>query len=107
MQKLVKAIRLNNLQYNANRDPQAYRRLVGEDFRIQVVLQGSGRVTGALLDAAGQRLAEGALALPGTFTATVSFPTPGTRVVTLDIAGEGERFSENLLLDVMEHAWVG
>ncbi|MDA8093061.1 MAG: hypothetical protein M0T84_03985 [Betaproteobacteria bacterium] len=107
MQKLVKAIKLNNLQYNANRDPQAYRRCVDETFRIQAVLQGSGTATCALMDAAGHRLAEGALALPGTFSATVSFPTPGARVVTLDIAADGERVCENLLLDVMEHPWAG
>jgi len=35
MGTLVKLVRLNGLQFNANRDPQVYRRAVGEPFRIQ------------------------------------------------------------------------
>lgn len=34
---LVKLVKLNGLQYNANRDPQAYRRTVNESFLIQAL----------------------------------------------------------------------
>ena len=36
-QKLVRQIRLNNLQYNALRDPAVYRRCANEPFRIQAL----------------------------------------------------------------------
>lgn len=38
MQKLVRQIRLNNLQYNALRDPAVYRRCANQPFRIQARL---------------------------------------------------------------------
>ena len=38
MKKLVKVVKLNNLQYNANRDPEVYRRCIKEPFRLQALL---------------------------------------------------------------------
>ena len=107
MNKLVKMLKLNNLQYNANHDPQAYRRCVNETFRIQALLEGSGVARCTLRDAADGVLAEKSVGLPGTLSHEISFQTPGTRVVTLSIEGNGEKFAQNLRLDVMEHAWVG
>lgn len=107
MKKLVKLVKLNNLQYNANRDPQAYRRCVNEPFRIQALLEGSGTARCTVSDESGKTLAEKSVALPGTFTHELSFPSPGTRVVTLTVEDGREKFSQDLRLDVMEHAWVG
>ena len=42
-QKLVRQLKLNNLQYNALRDPAVYRRCANEPFRIQALLAGAGQ----------------------------------------------------------------
>lgn len=107
MKKLVKLVKLNNLQYNANRDPQVYRRLANENFRIQALLDGSGSATCKLTDTTGKVLVEKNVPLPGTFTHEISFPTPGIRVVTLSVEGGGEKFAQDLRLDVLDHAWIG
>jgi len=107
MKKLVNFIKINNLQYNANRDPEVYRRSINENFRIQALLDGSGQAKCIITDAAGKIMAEKNIGLPGTFTHEIAFPTAGIRVVTLSVEGNGEKFSQDLRLDVMEHAWVG
>lgn len=106
MKKLVKLIKINNLQFNPNRDPQVYRRCAHENFRIQALLDGSGEATCKILDVTGRALIEKKVALPGMFSHEISFPTPGIRVVTLVIEGSGEKYSRDLRLDVMEHAWI-
>lgn len=107
MTKLVKLIKLNNLQYNANRDPQVYRRVTNEPFRIQALLEGEGTARCSLVDAQGKVLAGADVKTPGTFTHEIAFPAPGIRVVTLSIERGAERFSQNLRLDVLDHAWIG
>lgn len=107
MKKLVKLIKLNNLQYNANRDPNVFRRSVNESFRIQALVDGAGQAKCKITDVAGKVLAEKNIAIPGTFTHEVAFATAGTRIVTLTVEGSGESFSQDLRLDVMEHAWIG
>ena len=107
MKKLIKLLKLNNLQYNPNRDPQVYRRLPNEPFRIQAWLEGSSAADCKITDAAGQVLGEAKVNLPGVYDQEVRFPTPGARVVTLSISANGETVSENLRLDVLDHAWVG
>ena len=104
---LIKMIKINNLQYNSNRDPQVYRRTVNEPFRIQAVLGGSGTARCALRDVQNRVIVEKAVALPGTFVHELSFATPGIRLVTLSVANDGEQCSQDLRLDVMEHAWMG
>jgi len=104
---LVKLIRLNNLQYNPNRDPAAYRRPVNVCFRIQAVLDGTGDARCGLYDAQGTPMAEKSVARPGTFTHEIAFDTPGTRIVTFTVEGNGQKFSQDLRLDVLEHAWIG
>lgn len=104
---LIKLIKLNNLQYNPNRDPQAYRRCVNEPFRIQALLDGAGEARCTLADQRGQVLDQKTVNLPGTYTHEISFTTPGVRLVTLNIEGNGQRVSQDLRLDVLEHAWVG
>lgn len=107
MKKLIKMLKLNNLQYNPNRDPQVYRRLPDEAFRIQAWLDGSGTAACKITDAAGKVLAETSVTLPGVYTQELRFPTPGVRVVTLSVSAGGESVSENLRLDVLDHAWIG
>lgn len=107
MKQMVKSVRLNNLQYNANRDPQVYRRLPGEAFRIQAALAGTGIAHCSLLDAQSELLALADVDTPGLFTHEITFPTPGVRVVTLRIERGAEKFEQDLRLDVLDHAWVG
>jgi len=104
---LVKLIKLNNLQYNPNRDPQVYRRTVKAPFRIQALLDGEGEARCALRDEKGGALAEAVVKLPGTFTHELSFATPGVRLVTLTVEQSSQKFSQDLRLDVLERAWVG
>lgn len=104
---LVKLVKLNGLPYNVNHDPQVYRRCVNEAFRIQALLDGAGTARCVLSCATSGVLKEDTIALPGTFTHELSFPAPGTRIVTLTIVGSGERFTQDLRLDVLEHAWLG
>lgn len=104
--KLVKMIKLNNLQYNANRDPEVYRRAVNKEFRLQALLNGSGSAS-AKLEAEGKVLCEGNITLPGTFECKFSYDSAGTRMGTLTIDGNGEQVRQDVRLDVMEHAWIG
>jgi hypothetical protein len=105
MKKLVKLVKVNNLQYNANRDPEVYRRSVNENFRIQALIEAAGTVKCKLLDTTGKVLNEQSVS--GTYTHEIAFATPGVRVVTLVVDGNGETFSQDLRLDVLEHAWIG
>ncbi|OOG23815.1 hypothetical protein B1C78_09785 [Thioalkalivibrio denitrificans] len=104
--KLVKLIKLNNLQYNVNRDPEAYRRPVNEEFRLQVLLNGSGTAKARFVGE-GETLGETNVNLPGTFECRFSYDTPGTRVGTLIIEGNDQTFRQDIRIDVTEHAWVG
>lgn len=106
MGKTVKLIRLNNLEYNANRDPAVYRRVPKKPFRIQALLGGQGSAKGRV-EVEGARQCVKDVALPGTYTCEVSFDTPGVRVATLVIEAAGQEYRQDLLLDVMEHAWIG
>lgn len=104
--KLVKLIKLNNLQYNANRDPAFYRRPVNEEFRLQAMLGGSGEVK-ARFTVGDEVLCESTVGLPGGFDCKFSYDTPGTRIGVLTIEGAGEQFRENIRIDVLEHAPIG
>lgn len=104
MTKLVKVLKLNNLQYNPNRNPQAYRRCVGEPFRIRALLEGNGNARVTLKAADGSRLGEANVSLPGTFIRELQFATPGARVLSLCVESGSERFCQDLRLEVMEDA---
>ncbi|MBS0003024.1 MAG: hypothetical protein KFF45_08090 [Thioalkalivibrio sp.] len=104
--KLVKLIKLNNLQYNANRDPAFYRRPVKEEFRLQAMLGGSGEAK-ARFTVGDEVLCESTVGLPGGFDCKFSYDTPGTRIGVLTIEGAGEQFRENIRIDVLEHAPIG
>ena len=107
MGKLVKLVRLNGLQFNANRDPQVYRRAVGEPFRIQALVDSGAGVRCTLRDADGQVLVTADVPAGGTFSHELKFGAPGVHVVTLVAARDGESFTQDLRLDVLAHAWVG
>ncbi|MDA8390337.1 MAG: hypothetical protein M0Z76_06370 [Gammaproteobacteria bacterium] len=108
MNTLVKFVRLNNLTYNANRDPAVYRRVPKKPFRIQALLNGSGRAHAqVLVDGETSARCDQQISLPDTFTCEVAFDTPGTRVATLVIESGGQTFRQDLRLDVMAHEWIG
>jgi hypothetical protein len=107
MGKLVRLVRLNGLQFNANRDPQVYRRAVGEPFRIQALLDAGAGVRCTLRDARGQVIAAADVPAGGTFSHDLRFDAPGVHVVTLVAERDGRSFSQDLRLDVLAHAWVG
>ncbi len=105
--QIIKFIKINNLQYNALRDPQVYRRVAGEPFRIQVVVEGTGSVHVTLADEKGALLAEGDVQPPGTFSHELAFAKPGVRIVNITAQQADRSESLNMRLDVMAHAWVG
>lgn len=106
MQKLVKLVKVNNLQYNANRDPEFYRRTPHQEFRIQALLGDSGTAK-SRFEVEGKIVCEKSVSLPGTFECRCSFNTPGTRIGKLTIEANGETYRQDIRLDVVEHEWVG
>jgi hypothetical protein len=105
MTHLVKFVRLNGLQFNANRDPQVYRRAVGEPFRIEARVGADARCT--LRDVRGKSLATADVPAGGTFAHAVTYDRPGVHVVTLTAERGADSFGQDLRLDVLAHAWIG
>ena len=104
--KILKLVKLNNLQYNPNRDPNVYRRSVNKEFRLQAILDGTGSAKGIfLID--GKPRCESAINLPGTFECKFKFPKAGTHVGELVIEGNGETYHQNIRIDVTEYDWIG
>lgn len=106
-EQIIKFIKINNLQYNALRDPQVYRRLAKQPFRIEAAVGGSGRVRVTLTDERGATLAEGEVAAPGTFSHELRFAQPGVRIITVHAQHADHGESRDLRLDVMAQAWKG
>jgi hypothetical protein len=106
MTPLVRLVKVNGLQYNRNRDPQAYRRAPGVPFRIQALIEGRGDTCVALLAADGSTIASALVAAPATWTHELSFGDPGSRLVRLEVARGEARYGIDLRLDVVapEHA---
>lgn len=104
MAKLVRMVRLNGLEFNANRDPQVYRRAAGEDFAVQVWLEGAGEARVALTAADGRVLQDVKAPRGRPCTLRLRFDAPGSRLVTLHVAAGAERFVQDLRLDVMAPA---
>jgi len=107
MSPIVRMVKINGLQFNANRDPQAYRRCAGEPFRIEALLADRGRAQVRLTDEQGTLLANDTVEAPATWGADVVFDRPGSRIVLLEIETGAVRHSQTLRLDVQERAWVG
>lgn len=106
-EQTIKIIKINNLQYNALRDPQVYRRVAGEAFRIQVGVGGKGSVRVTLADEKGANLVQGDVQAPGTFSHELTFAKPGVRIVTITAQHADRSESRDMRLDVMAHAWIG
>ncbi|MFA7496397.1 MAG: hypothetical protein AB7C98_02565 [Acidithiobacillus sp.] len=104
--KLVKMVKLNNLQYNANRDPQVYRRVAGHPFRIQAMLEGKGSAK-VTITCEGKTLKDASIELPGIFSYEITFKDAGIRIATLTVSVDGASESHDLLLDTEAHAKVG
>jgi uncharacterized membrane-anchored protein len=104
MAPLVKRVLVNGLQYNANRDPQAYRRTPGVAFRIQATVDGRGPTRVALVDAAGKAIAAGEIQAPATWTHEVTYADVGSRLVRLEASRGAERWALDLRLDVVDAA---
>ncbi len=103
---IVKMVKLNNLQYNPNRDPQVYRRVIGHPFRIQAMLDGTGSAK-VTLTCEGKTLKETNIELPGVFSYELTFKDAGVRIATLTVSSEGKSESYDLRLDTEAHAKVG
>ncbi len=99
--KIFKLFKINNLQYNARRDPQPYRRFAGEPFRIQAIIDGHEITRITLTDEKGKILAQRDLCGPATFSHELTFAGPGVRIVTLSASQSGRNESHDLRLDAM------
>jgi len=104
---LVRMVKLNGLQYNANRDPAAYRRVAGQPFHLEALLDGRGEARCNVADERGVSLASQSVPRPGTFSCELKFERAGSRVVTLRVESGGEKFEQALRLDALAHAWIG
>lgn len=106
MENPIKQIKLNQLEYNLNRDPQVYRRVKNKPFNLKVFLSGTGNAS-VKLSVAGEVMAEGNVSLPGVFEANPVFDTAGSRVGTITVSKDGESFESFVRFDVMDRAKVG
>jgi hypothetical protein len=96
-------VRLNGLQFNANRDPQ-----VSAGGRRAVPIQAlvdAGAGVRCTADANGQSSSR--RRLPRHIQPRTEVRAPGVHVVTLVAARDGQSFTQDLRLDVLAHAWVG
>ena len=103
---LIQMIKVNNLQYNPNRDPQVYRRVVGHPFRIQAMLRGEGQAK-VTVTSEGKVLKEATVDLPGIFSCELTFNNAATRIATIAVTAGGSTQSADLRLDTEAHAKVG
>jgi len=101
---LVRMVKLNGLQYNANRDPQPYRSAAGEAFRLEALLDGAGQAQCAVSDEHGSTLAEASVARPGRFSCSLEFDRPGSRLVILRVRAGQSEFAQTLRLDTLAPA---
>jgi hypothetical protein len=104
MAPLVRRVLVNGLQYNANRDPQVYRRTPGVPFRIQALVDGRGATHVALVDAAGNAIAAADVTAPATWTHEVAYADVGSRPVRLQASRGSDAFALDLRLDVVPAA---
>jgi len=100
-QKLIKQVNLNGLEYNKFRDPDNYRRAPGEDYRFKVRLGGQGNAN-VRLEIDGQKVCEESVSLPGSFTCTTKFDSPGARVATLTVENGSQKETREITIDIWE-----
>ncbi|MDH5256874.1 MAG: hypothetical protein OEX07_02670 [Gammaproteobacteria bacterium] len=100
----IKTIKLNNLQYNSNRDPQVFRRVVNKPFRLQVILGGTGNAN-VTLTTGDNTLSQQTVNLPGTFDCDVKFDTAASHLGTVSVEVNGETFKDYVRFDVTDGPW--
>lgn len=106
MENPIKQIKLNNLEYNANRDPQVYRRSKNKPFDLKVLLTGTGSAK-VSLSLGNETVSEETVSLPGAFSANPSFDSAGTRVGTLTVEKNNEKIDAYIRFDVLEEDYKG
>ncbi len=106
-ENIIKLIKINNLQYNPLRDPQAYRGVAGAALRLQVATGCTGATRITLADEKGALLAEGQVQGPGTFSHELRWARAGVRIVTVTAQHADRSESRDVRLDIMAHAWIG
>jgi len=97
----IQSVKLNQLEYNTNRDPKSYRRHPGEDFSLAARLAGQGTAK-VRFEVGGKVVCEQAVELPGLFHCQTKFDQCGTYLGKLVVDGGGE---QRVRLDVVEHHW--
>ena len=102
-QNLIHQININGLEWNKFRDPDNYRRAPGEDYRFKVRLGGQGNAT-VRLEIDGQKVCEESVSLPGSFSCTTKFDSPGARVATITAEAGGETETRDITIDIWEQA---
>jgi len=100
----IKTIKLNNLQYNSNRDPQAFRGIINKPFRLQVLLTGTGSAD-VTLSTTGKILSQQTVSLPGTFECEISFDTAVSHLGTIKVDVNSESYKDYVRFDVTETPW--
>ena len=100
MTKLVRSIRLNDLDYHPSRNPRTYGRPAGAAIRIQARLAGGGTAHVELVDAQGNILHAASVALPGEYRHELSIGSAGAHRLTLKARATNKHFSQDLHLDV-------
>lgn len=103
---LVKLVKVNHLQYNANRDPQVYRVIPNQEFVIQAYLAGSGQAD-CQFTVENLHFQNTVERQEGIFECRFSFATPGIRLGRLTVRAGNEEFIKDIRLDVLDHAWIG
>ncbi|MFA9459891.1 hypothetical protein [Thiohalorhabdus methylotrophus] len=101
-QNLIKQVNINGLEYNKFRDPNNYRKAPGEDYRFKIRLNGSGTAT-ARLEIDDQIICEEQVTLPGIFSCTTKFETPGARPAFLTVETDSEKETRDLTIHIWEH----
>ena len=104
MSNPISIIKLNNVQYNSNRDPQVFRRVINSPFRLQVYLTGTGSAN-VSLTTADKTLAQETVNLPGVFDCNVEFDTAASHLGTVNVELNGETHKDYVRFDVTETPW--
>jgi len=106
MNRLIRSVQINGVEFNSNRDPQFYRRSVNEPFSIQLFLTGTGRAD-ATMEIAGEGEDAKSVELPGRIAWEARFESAGTRVGRVTVTCGDQSEYRDLRFDVEAHAWVG
>lgn len=104
---LVKLVKLNNVQYNRNRDPQFYRVTPNQEFRVQVFLAGEGQAEISFSIEGDEKKKESLERKDAIFEYCFSFDTAGIRLGQIKVSSGNQEYIQDIRLDVVEHEWIG